>query len=661
MKLNRWLAAILIAGGLTASALPQQPAENSNDLSNMSLDDLMKIEVTSASKKAQPLDSAPVAITVITQDDIRRSGALTLPEALRLVPGLNIARTSQNYYAITVRGFNNANFDGSFGDKLLVLIDGRSLYNPYTATVYWEIEDLPLVDVDRIEVIHGPGGTLWGANAVNGVINIITKSANDTLGGVLAAEVGTLARDRAVFRYGWKLSDDTAFRIYGKHGDDAQSQNAEGSGVGDQRMLNELGFRGDIHSRKPSSVIIEGAYNRTSIYESSPDALVVAPYSENQTNQDMITTADLLAKWSLEEKNGAETTVQGYYDYLDYPYTNASSSTGTWDLDLQQQFPASKFGNLIVGGGYRYLLNNSSPGPTQTLIPLDRRDTVYNVFGQDQIKVSAKGQLTLGLKLEQNTYTGFEYEPSVRFLQQVDDNHSWWAAISRAIRTPSQAELSDLLINNVSPPANAGGLPTAQTSFGNSGLESEHLIANELGYRAHAADRITIDVAAFYDLYGNLIYQASGSPYNATEFGVPVTVQPTYLENGEHGNVYGFEVESKAELSKVSRLTVGYSYLQQTPFSEGTSIDAPTYQVFGRLSQDFRSNLQGDAMLYWYDAVPALGSPSYTKLDLHLSWKPTKNLELSAGGQDLLENRYIQSAGGYSIPRSAYIKVTTTF
>ena len=184
-------------------------------------------------------------------------------------------------------------------------------------------------------------------------------------------------------------------------------------------MLNELGFRGDIHSRKPSSVIVEGAYNRTSIYESSPDALVVAPYSENQTNQDMITTADLLAKWSLEEKNGAETTVQGYYDYLDYPYTNASSSTGTWDLDLQQQFPASKFGNLIVGGGYRYLLNNSSPGPTQTLIPLDRRDTVYNVFGQDQIKVSAKGQLTLGLKLEQNTYTGFEYEPSGRVDRQL--------------------------------------------------------------------------------------------------------------------------------------------------------------------------------------------------------------------------------------------------
>ncbi len=655
---DRWMSVAVLISSLAPSAFAQK--EGAANLGNMSIEDLMKIEVTSASKKAQPLDSAPAAVTVITQDDIHRSGARTVVEALRLVPGLQIGRYTQNYYAVTVRGFNNPNFDGSNGNKLLVLLDGRSLYMPYTSTVYWEIEDLLLEDIDRIEVIHGPGGSLYGANAVNGVINIITKSAKATEGGLLVSSGGTLERDRISVQYGWKSGEHSAFRVFGKHGNDNESVFPDGSGVGDTKVLNEVGFRGDVDGKR-GSFMIQGAYNKFGINEAVTAPSLTDPFFANYSNKDTITTSDLVAKWTFDEKDGGKTVFQSYYDFLDYPYTNASATSTTLDFDLQREFPSRKNHSIIVGAGYRYMINDSKPGFTQELDPLTRHDSIYSFFGQDEIKVSDKGRLTLGMKLEHNTFTGYEFQPSVRYLHQIDSSHTFWGAISRAVRTPSQTELADKLVTGVDPPANPGDLPTAFTSFGDPNLTSEHLTAYELGYRLRSSDKFSVDLAAFYDRYSDLIYSSEGTPFDTTEFGVPVTVVPTYLHNGESGNVYGGELQARWKLQPRSFFTLGASVTKQDQFSQGTSIMSPQFQAFGRISHDFHPNLKADAMFFWYDGIPEIAQNSYSKLDLHISWKANETTELSIGGQDLLFGRSMQFTSAAEIPRSAYLQLTSHF
>lgn len=647
-------AAIL---GLAVPVLAQEQAQN---LGNMSIDDLMKIEVTSASKHSQPLDSAPAAITVITQDDMHRMGARTLVEALRLVPGLQIGRYTQNYYAVTVRGFNAPNFDTSNGNKLLVLMDGRSLYKPYASSTYWEVEDTLLENVDRIEVIKGPGGSLYGANAINGVINIITKSATQTEGGLVVASAGSLEKDRLSLQYGFKPKDNLSVRFFGKHGSDGTAQNPDGTSFGDSKVVNELGFRGDMESTH-GSFMLQGTYNRFNITENVIAPLLTDPFSRNATPTDTILDSDIVARWTKDEASGAQSRAQVYYDRQAYPYTNGTNLSNAWDFDFQRQFAPKKSGNIILGGGYRSMINDSVPGETQFLTPTTRRDSIFNFFGQDQIQVSEKGNLTLGFKLEHNTYTGYEFQPSIRYLNRVDDTHTWWGAISRAVRTPSQTELSDNVLTTVDAPATPSDLPTAHVSYGNPNMRSEHLLAYELGYRFRSGERYSIELSSFYDVYSDLIYASAGNPTTGTYLGVPVNLIPTTLQNGEKGNVYGAELQGRWKLSDNTFANTGLSYIRQTPFSQGTSIVSPMYQAFMRLSHDFKSNLKGDLLYYWYDAVPDVSQPSYSKLDLHLSYRLNANSEISFGGQDLLVPRSIQSFGGQYIPRSVYLQVNSHF
>ncbi len=631
--------------------------EDPTNLGQLSIEDLMKIKVTSASKRTQTLDSAPAAITVITQNDIHRSGARTLVEALRLVPGLQIGRYTQNYYAVTVRGFNNPNFDGSNGNKLLVLLDGRSLYMPYTSTVYWEIEDLPLEDIDRIEIIRGPGGSLYGANAVNGVINIITKSASQTEGALMVTSVGTLEKDRFLAQYGWKHGDHSAFRVYAKHGDDNEAFNLDGTGANDTKELNEVGFRGDM-DYPGGSLMVQGAYHKFGIRENVLAPTLTDPFEAFSNRKDTITNSDVVARWTTNEKSGGQTIAQMYYDFLDYPYTNASATTSTWDLDVQRQLPSKGNHRVILGAGYRYLNNGSTPGDVQTLMPLTRHDSIFSLFGQDEINVGATGHLTLGLKLEHNTYTGFEWQPSIRYLKDIDDSHTVWGAISRAVRTPSQTELNDKLVTAVDP----GAPPTAYISFGNPDLTSEHLMAYELGYRVRSSDKFSLDLAGFYDQYTDLIYSVEGAPFDANEFGTDVHVVPTTLKNGESGAVYGGELQARWKLPDRAFLTAGFSATKQNRFSKGTTIMSPKYQGFIRYSRDFASSLKADAMFYWYDAIPEIDQPTYSKLDIHVSWRPPHgDTEISLGGQDLLMPKSMQFISWEKIPRSAYIQLTAHF
>jgi iron complex outermembrane recepter protein len=636
-------------------------AREETQLQSMSIDDLMKMTVTSATKREQSLDSTAEAITVITQDDIQRSGARTLVDALRLVPGLQIGRYTQNYYGVTARGFNSPNFDGSNGNKLLVLMDGRSLYMPYTSSVYWEIEDTLLEDIDRIEVIRGPGGSLYGANAVNGVINIITKIANATQGGLVVSSAGTLQRDRLAVRYGWKEGDHAAFRVFGKVGNDNGSVDLSGSQVGDKKNLHEVGFRGDIDLNTRGSLMVQGAFNSFRINEAISQPSLSDPFSFFANNPDVIQTGDLLGLWTLDGINGEKTKLQVYYDLLNYPFTNATGISNTFDVDFLHQLAPAKIGNVIVGAGYRYMINDSVPGPTQQLMPKTRHDTIYSLLAQDQIPIGCRDTFTAGFKLEHNDYTGYEFEPSVRFLHKLDSNHALWGAISRAIRTPSQTESSDVVVTSVDPPDAQNPLPTAHTSFGNPNLTSERLIAYELGCRIKTSDRFSLDLAAFEDKYSNLIYSVAGAPFNGVEFGVPVTVSPTSLQNGETGDVLGAELLARCKLSNRSFATLGATYVAPKSFSQGSTIETPRYQYFGRLSQDMLKDLKLDVIYYWYGSVDDVNQAATSKLDAHLAWNVRPGVELSAGGQDLLFKRAIQFPGGSAIPRSAYVQLSARF
>jgi iron complex outermembrane receptor protein len=652
-----------VAIGLIATLSFGQDAPDSKkkNLTDLSLEDLMNIKVTSATKMSQSLFDVASAISVITQNDIHRSGVRNIAEALRLAPGVQVQELSGHFYAITIRGFNNPNYDGSYGNKLLVLIDGRTLYSPYTSTTYWEVEDLILEDIDRIEVIRGPGGTLYGANAVNGVVNIVTKSAEETVGSLAVSSIGTFDKDRFAFRYGWKPNKAAAVRFFGKIGTDGRSLLKDGSSYHDGGSFSEMGFRADFADVAKGSLMVQGEYNRFGIYEDLINPILTAPYFEHAINKDQITTSHVLANWKSPEVAGKQTEIQAYYDLLDYPYSTNSSVGTTWDLTYQQKKLDSKGGSTIFGAGYRYELNNSTPSLYQSLDPLSRRDTIANVFAQREMPIGTSAKLIFGAKLEHNTFTGFEFQPNVRYLQNIDDSHVFWGSVSRAVRTPSQSELNEHSIKNVEPPAGPGALPTAYINFGNNSLTSEILIANELGYRVKASESLSFDMGAFYNMYSNLTYMVDGTPYEDVQFGIPVIVVPQLLKSGEKGNTYGLEVVSRKKLSANTHLTLSYSFVGQDHFSHGSDIDAPKHQFSARISHSLPKNLELDAMAFHYSAVPGLSGQEYTKLDASVSWKPTKDFELSLIGHDLLKPRQF-SVDTYSyIPRSIDLRLSYHF
>ncbi len=659
-KFRRFIT-VLLGGLLVLDVNAQDGAAAQKNFTDMSIEDLMNIKVTSASKMEQTLRSVSSAITVITQEEIHRSGVRNLAEAMRLAPGVQVQQLSGHYYAITIRGFNNPNYDGSYGNKLLVLIDGRTLYSPFTSTVYWEVEDLMLDDVERIEIIRGPGGTLYGANAVNGVINIITKSADETLGSISTASVGNLDKDRIAIRHGWKAGKDASFRVYGKVGTDGHSLKEDGTQHLDGGSFSEFGFRGDVKKVGHGSLMVQGSYNKFGIYEDFINPSLVEPYFLLAQSKDLITRSHFLANWISDEKAGKQTTIQAYYDLLDYPYSINSSVGTTWDLSLQRKVSEKSGASTIFGGGYRYELNNSTPAQFQTLNPLNRKDTIANFFAQREVPIGVHGRLTFGAKVEHNTFTGFEVEPNVRYLRNVNDTQTLWASVSRAVRSPSQSELNEHSIKAVDPPAGPDALPTATVNFGNGQLTSEVLIANEIGYRWKASKSLSFDGAAFYNRYSNLIYQVAGTPYTGTEFGVPVNVIPINLKSGESGNTYGFEIVVRNKLASDTQIALSYGYVGQSLFSHGTDIAAPKHQIGARFSKSLRDNFDFDGMLYHYSAVSILGGAEYTKLDLRLGWKPSKSMELSLSGHDLFKSRQSTFAGYSYIPRTLDLHLSMHF
>ena len=652
-----WMACtgrMLLAGMLAVCPLANVSAagpQSVPDVTSMSLEDLMNMQVTSVSKRSQKVADAAAAVFVITQEDIRRSGATSIPDALRMVPGLEVAQIDQNKWAIGSRGFN-----GRFDNKLLVLIDGRSVYTPLFSGVYWNVQDVVLEDVDRIEVIRGPGATLWGANAVDGVINIITKSAKATQGGLVSAGAGSQEATAETVRYGAKVKDSTYYRVYGKYYDWYPSIDPAGATASDGWHALRGGFRVDSNVTTRDSVTVQGDLYHDNFGETLTVPSLTSPnFWSTYPNNGRESGGDLLGRWN-HSFSRSSTSLQMYYDR-----TNIADPTvfgdheSVYDIDFQHDIHLGESQELVWGLGYRSIRDTNGSSFTVALLPDHSSLNQYSAFVQDEVNLLDNHMhITVGSKFEHNPFTGFEFEPNVRVLGTLTNKQSVWAAVSRAVRTPALTEEGLQLNVGIVPPGTApfnSPLPLVEAIFGSPQFGSEDLLAYEVGYRVQATNSFSLDIAAFYNNYTNLRSAEPGAPILV---GSPVpsyVVLPFVASNKMSGGTYGIEPFAEWKILPRWKLMGSYSFLRMNIHKNANSLDptpdlpngaSPRHQYYFRSSLDLPKHFEQDLMLRYVDKLPSLNMPSYYSLDLHIGWKPISQIQLSFGAQNLLNSQHLE-------------------
>ncbi|WP_165837104.1 TonB-dependent receptor plug domain-containing protein [Phenylobacterium hankyongense] len=591
------------------------PQSGSGALGALSLDELSEIKVTSVSKRAEPISQAPSSVYVITNDAIRRSGAISIPEALRNAPNLEVMRIDALDYSITARGF--AGFEAA--NKLLVLIDGRSVYTPLFSGVDWDQNQVLLDDVDRIEVISGPGGTLWGANAVNGVVNITTRSAFDTQGSLAEVNLGSLDSDVRL-RYGGQLGESAAGRIYFTAFRRGELRKDDGAHANDGWDGVQGGFRTDWAGDRDTLTLQGDAHDGT-----ISDSLGLPGY---------VRGGNVLGRWTRRMENGSTVELQAYYDQFARNARLIHDGLKTYDIQAQHAFSWLGRHQIIWGGGYRITEDDFyTLTEPQLLTPTHRRVDIGNLFAQDEFAVRTDLTLTLGLKLETNTYTRAELMPNARLGWRVSDRQFLWAAVSRAVRNPSRIE-RDFSLPGIVDPGHMG---------------SEKLIAYELGYRGRMTDAANVSVSLYYNAYDQL----------RTNDLSPGGVLPIYVGNSMEGDTYGIEAWADYDVRSWWRLSVGGSILGKDFRLKPGSLDIAQFEAAG-VDPDYWVKLRSqmrlgdrvtlDAGLRYYDAIPTsqasgyVGAKAYLDGDLRLAWRVTDALELSLVGQNLLHDRHAEAS-----------------
>ena len=641
---RRWRLLPLCAAwiGLAVAAVwAQNPPP---DLTAVSLEDLMSIEVTSASKKEEKLFQTAAAIYVITQEEIRRSGLTSIPELLRLAPGLEVARIDGSKWAISSRGFN-----GRFANKLLILIDGRSIYSPESGGVYWESQNLPVEEIERIEVIRGPGGTLWGANAVNGIINIITKHTIDTLGGLATAGGGSEDRGFGSVHYGSLIGQHASYRVYARYFNRQGLATASGLDARDEQRATQGGFRLDWQASERDALTVHGDLYDSRLQETSSALSLAAPFAPPAPSPSGLSGGNVLARWNRVFSESSDLAFQFYFDRSRRETRDAGVRIDTFDLDLQYRFALGRRQNLTSGLSYRLIADqtNSNSGTPVQFNPKAQRVQIFSALVQDELTlIKDRLRLTLGTKVEHNDYTGFEAQPSARLLWTPSGNQTIWAAVSRAIRTPARV-YQGLRINTVAMP-NPGGLPTIIAIFGDRSTSSEEFRAYELGYRVQPGRRLSLDLATFYNFYDRLTAFERGTPFLEAE-PQPHLLVPFVFNNALRGENYGLEASANLELSNRWKVRAGYSFLkshlrskQPDPFDLAARFGGASPQHQFQFHSYFRlpRGFELDGSLYRNSRLPAPQIPGYTRLDLRLGWRVRENLRLNLGLQNLLDDRH---------------------
>ena len=673
------IGTILKRGGLSLvcavlMAIPTWPQGSYTDLANKSLEDLLNIQVTSVSKRGQNTSQVAAAVFVITQEDIRRSGATNIPDLLRMVPGLDVAQINGSTWAISARGFNQ-----QFSNKLLVMIDRRVVYTSTFAGVFWDVLDLPLGDIDRIEVIRGPGGTIWGANAVNGVISIFTKKAAETRGAMLEAGGGNLEQGFGTFRYGDKLNSATDYRVYAKYFNQSPMLDLNGQNGADGWNGIRGGFRIDSAVSSKDSLVLEGnLFNgqegEFGFFLPSVTSPSLIPVSERIHSTD----GSLQLDWNHVHSRQSDTSLMIAYGRFTRNDPLNPETRDTLDLDFQHHTVWGTRQDIVWGLGYRYTTDDIGGSLTVEMVPAMRQLNLFDVFAQDEIRlVGDRLYLTAGTRIERNDYSGLEIMPSIRVTWVPKQQHMLWVAISRPLRAPSRND-TNLLLN-----FGTGGTSDLQRLLGNPRFQDERLIGYEAGYRTTLARRLSLDAAVYFNNYDNLQTTEPSAPFFEPTPLPAHEVQPFIYQNLMFGETHGIEIAANWKLSDRWTLSPGYAFEELHMHTDPASADTQTGPfVEGaapRHSAQLRSHLEAyhgvawDASVYFVDQLTHQGPlsnvtvPAYARLDTGPTWKLGESLSLSVVGQNLLRDHHLEfvdingSIQSSQIRRSGYAKLTWRF
>ena len=629
-------AALVIALGRPGSA--QGDSTTSDDLTGMSLADLAKIQVTSVSKASEALQRAPAAVYVISHDDIARSGVTSVPEALRLAPNLLVTQTSSSAYVISARGFGGNPDAQNFSNKLLILIDGRSVYTPLFSGIYANTLDLMLEDIDRIEVISGVGATLWGANAMNGVINIITRSSYLTQGSYLDAGAGNWEQ-LAGARYGGRINDDTTYRVYGFGFHRGAMELADGSSAQDGWSKGQAGFRGDWATEK-DTVTVQGDF-----YSGTQNVL-------DDSNGSLL-GANIVTRFQ-HHNDKSDLQVQAYFDQTQQfgPPGQTGFVVHTYDVELQQTIAAGARDRIIWGGGgrvYSYGITNTA---TLLFEPPNRSLTLGDVFIQDTLALSQQLSVVVGLKMEDDPYSGWTALPDARISWGITDRATVWAAASRAIRSPTPFDTEVI-----------EKLGTITYLAANLQFRPEEVRAYEIGSRVQPSDAVSLSVTAFYNVYDDL---RTVDPASSTAF------LPLYWGNFMRGDTYGIDAWVNWQILDWWRLSPGITWVgEKLEFKPGASellgvaqaADDPSSHATLASSMNLPNHLSFDALLRYVGALPSPALPHYMELDARLGWQASNAVELSVRGANLLHARHTEfpAPDGEQITRSVIAEVRVKF
>jgi iron complex outermembrane receptor protein len=654
-------AAVVCALLLACAAVAQDRGANLFDLT---IEELGDLQITSVSRRAESRSAAAASIYVITAEDIRRSGVTSIPEALRLAPGVEVARNGSSEWTISIRGFSS-----DLSNKLLVLIDGRSVYSPLFAGVFWDVQDTLLADIERIEVISGPGGTLWGANAVNGVINIITRGAADTPGGSLHLGSGD-EEQSAAFRYGWAVNENMDARVHVKAFERGSSEELTGGAAFDEWNLARTGFALDWRPTAADDIDF-----RSSFYEGEENAFVRGDFTLGTLPQEDIpdeidlSGSDLLVSWRRTRSPDSFWRMLLYYDHTDRQIPGSfNEARDTFDFELQHDLAAIGRHNMLWGAGLRSTSDDIGNTLFATFTPASRSDRTLSAFLQDRIEIRPeKVFLTIGSKFEDNDYTGFEYQPNVRVTWLASDVQTVWGALSRAVRVPARLNTDLRLIAPLSIP----GLPfpVFVNVNGNRDYESEELSSLEAGYRIRIRDSLSVDVAVFTNEYDKLQTQEAVPP-------IVVPGPPTYLliratlDNGLGADSSGGTIAVNWQPLQRLRLQMHYARLNLDLDLDAGSNDlnavnvagnSPENQIGAHAFVELPHHLSLYAGARYVDELPNQGVPSYTALDLSLAWNPTPRLRVSATMNNANDARHLEFGSGRYIERRAFLQASWTF
>lgn len=656
-------------------------ADDTADFFDLSLSQLLDVKITSVSKRSEAVSNAAAAVFVITAEDIRRSGVTTIPDALRLAPGIQVANIDGNKWAVSARGFN-----ALYANKLLVLMDGRTVYSPLFSGTFWDAQDTVLRDIERIEVVRGPGATLWGSNAVNGVINIITRSARDTEGSQVTAGAGNQENGHLSLRHGGGIGERGSYRIYGKHVDRDNNDYADlGVDADDVWQQTRFGFRSDIDVADNGALTLQGDAFRGEFGENvvyDPDGPAFTPL----TNNTWMRGHNLLGRWSQVRDSGDELTVQSFYDRNRRGWSILTIDRYTVDLDVDYRTRRFAGHDLLFGVGYRRMSDGFDVTPQLSVDPTARTYNLLSAYVQDDIELAPdRLRLILGIKAERNDYSGTEYQPNIRLIWTPNERFSAWGSIARAVRIPGRVEHDARVLLDAFPADRLTPVPIHVYAQGSPEFVSEELSAYELGVKWQMNDTLSLDIATFYNDYDSL-RSISADPARCEPAGdLPACVfNPAttsinvdgIVGNDNSATAAGIEIAADWRLYDTLRLQGTYSLLDQSTshdpdgrtLAEPGTVD-PRHQASLRASFNPVPSVDLDLWLRYTDTVEYDRSviDAYTAVDARLSWRPRAQLEVALVGRNLQSSSQVQfeseasSTPLTSIRRSAHLQISVSF